>query len=116
MYRIRLAIAVMSALSLPAVAGEIDTKAVLGGALGSATGAAIGSAMGGREGAIVGGGVGGAAGAALGASSEPRVPVVREYHYRPQDDYRPRDYYPRHDNGLHLGHYKHKHGHRDHDD
>ncbi|MFZ0255172.1 MAG: glycine zipper domain-containing protein [Gammaproteobacteria bacterium] len=91
-------------------AGEVDGEAVLGGALGGATGAAVGSAVGGREGAIIGAGVGGALGAAVGShDSEPQQKVVttevvhvREVHHRPK----------RHDNGLHLGHWKHRHKHK----
>lgn len=94
-------------VSAPLPAGEVDGTAVLGGAVGGATGAAVGSAVGGREGAVIGAGVGGALGAAVGTQhSEPRPQVatkevvqVREVpHHHPQ----------RHDNGLHLGHRKHK--------
>jgi hypothetical protein len=95
----------ISISALPTVAGEVDGKAVLGGAVGGAAGAAIGSAVGGREGAIIGGALGGAAGAAVTASDESQtqsVPVqkrviVHEYKRG------------RHDRGLHPGHYKHKH-------
>ena len=71
-------------------AGEVDGEAVLGGALGGATGAAVGAAVGSHD-------------------SEPQQKVVttevvhvREVHHRPK----------RHDNGLHLGHRKHRHKHK----
>ena len=90
---------ILTAVSISA--GEVDATTVLGGALGGGAGAAVGSAVGGREGAIIGGGLGGALGAAIGGSasdthSRQRRPVIFEeprYH---------------HDNGLHLGHDKHK--------
>jgi hypothetical protein len=63
----------VSVLTLPVSAGEIDAKAALGGALGGATGAAVGSALGGHEGAIIGGAIGGATGAALEPISKPRT-------------------------------------------
>ena len=84
-----------------ATAQAVDGDAVIGGALGGATGAMVGSAMGGREGAIIGGAIGGAAGTAVATSERKReVVVVKDGHYR-------------HDNGLHLGHYKQKHRHHD---
>lgn len=92
-----------SALAVPAYA--LDTDAVVGGALGGAAGAAVGSAVGGREGAIVGAGIGGAAGAAVATSGREKTVVKRKVVYE-DDDYR-------HDNGLHRGHYKHKHRHDD---
>jgi outer membrane lipoprotein SlyB len=82
-------------------AGSVDGEAVLGGALGGAAGAAVGSALGGREGAIVGGALGGAAGVAIAADKpKPR--------YREREVVRVYEYEDRHDNGLHLGHRKHK--------
>jgi hypothetical protein len=66
----KLPVIVMAAWITTAQAGEVDGKAVIGGALGGATGAAVGSAVGGREGAIIGGGLGGAAGAAI--ATQPR--------------------------------------------
>jgi hypothetical protein len=105
-----LVISALLALASPAFAGGIDGQAVIGGALGGATGAAVGSAVGGREGAIIGGAIGGAAGVAIatgGAKDEKNVTkqvvVEKEVIYAPT----------RHDNGLHRGHYKSKHGHRD---
>ncbi len=56
-----------------AQAGDIDGRAVLGGAIGGGTGAAVGSAIGGRDGAILGAGLGGAAGAAI-ATKPQRAP------------------------------------------
>ncbi len=93
-----------SALAVPAYA--LDTDAVVGGALGGAAGAAVGSAVGGRDGAIIGAGIGGAAGAAVTTSGREKRVVRREVVY--EDRYR-------HDNGLHRGHYKHKHHHHDDD-
>jgi outer membrane lipoprotein SlyB len=97
-------------LATPAHAGGIDAQAVLGGALGGGAGAAVGSAIGGRDGAIIGGAIGGAAGAAIatdGNRSEPvaakQVVLEREVDYVPQH----------HDNGLHRGHHKNKHGRHD---
>lgn len=55
-------------LSGPALAGDIDSGAVVGGAVGGGAGAAVGSAVGGRDGAIIGGAIGGATGAAIGSS------------------------------------------------
>jgi outer membrane lipoprotein SlyB len=97
----------LSAISVPAFAGSIDGNAVLGGALGGAAGAAVGSAVGGRDGAIIGAGVGGAAGAAI-TTSDRRTERVREREVVYVDD-------DHHDNGRHLGHYKHKHRHGDDD-
>ena len=76
----------VSVLALPVSAGEIDAKAALGGALGGATGAALGSS----------------------ASSQHKTqpPPTRVIHRYPQHQ---------HDQGLHLGHYKRKHKHRDDD-
>lgn len=92
----------------PVYAGGVDGQAVLGGAIGGGAGAAIGSAVGGREGAIIGGAIGGAAGVAIATDgkSEPKttskqVVVEKEVVYVPVG---------RHDNGLHLGHGKNKHG------
>lgn len=99
-----LALIASSALAVPAFA--VDTDAVLGGALGGAAGAAVGSAVGGRDGAIIGAGIGGAAGAAVTTSGREKTVVKRKVVY--EDDYR-------HDNGLHRGHYKHKHRHGDDD-
>lgn len=97
----------LAALAAPAFAGGVDGKAVLGGALGGGTGAAVGSAIGGRDGAILGGAIGGAAGAAIATSgtkkTQPREVVVeRQVVYEDDHDH--------HDNGLHRGHYKHRHG------
>lgn len=88
------------ALSLPVYAGDIDGKAVLGGAIGGGAGAGIGSAVGGREGAIIGGGIGGAAGTRPRPQIVERKVVHVEHH---------------HHKGRHLGHHKHKHKHKHHD-
>jgi hypothetical protein len=107
-----LASAFALALALPvANAGEIDGKAVLGGAIGGGAGAAVGSAIGGREGAIIGGGLGGALGTAI--TAEDNKPKIRD-RYHPAYGVDRSDY--RHDNGLHLGHYKRKRKHRHHHD
>lgn len=60
-----LAFFVFSSISTPVMAGDVDGRSVLGGAIGGATGAAIGSAVGGKEGAMIGAGVGGVAGVAV---------------------------------------------------
>lgn len=87
-----------------AMAGNIDSGAVVGGAIGGGTGAAVGSAVGGRDGAIIGGAIGGAAGAAIGSSPThtERVEVkekvvVREAEGGP----------PGHHRGKKKGWYKH---------
>ncbi|MGV1100389.1 hypothetical protein ACUUL3_13400 [Thiovibrio sp. JS02] len=102
-----LAFCVISSFSAPAMAGDIDGKAVLGGAVGGAAGAAIGSAIGGKEGAMIGAGLGGVTGVAVATSDkkEPEVVHVKEkVVYVHEDEH--------HDNGLHRGHRKRKgHGH-----
>lgn len=89
-----------------AQAGEIDGRAVVGGAIGGGAGAALGSALGGREGAIIGAGVGAAAGTAVAttpgkeAKAKERVVVEREVIHV-------------HDEGCWPpGHCKHKHKHK----
>jgi hypothetical protein len=49
-------------LATPALADDLNTRALVGGGLGGALGALIGSEVGGRNGAILGGGLGGALG------------------------------------------------------
>ncbi len=78
------------------LADKIDEGAVIGGAAGGGAGAAVGSAVGGKEGAVIGAAVGAAAGAYIGAEDDDS-----HHHHR-----------GRHDNGLHLGHYKNKHKHK----
>lgn len=78
-----------------AVAGKIDTNAVLGGAIGGGTGAAVGSAVGGKNGAIIGSAIGAAAGTAIAAEDDKKkvkqaTPVRR-------------------DRGKHKGWRKHRH-------
>lgn len=75
---------------------NINTNAVLGGAIGGGAGAAVGSAVGGRNGAIVGSAVGAAAGVVVATPSN---------HYDDRD-YRRHDH---HDHGHHRGHHKHHH-------
>jgi outer membrane lipoprotein SlyB len=114
MKRIYLVVATLISIpTLPALADGADGSAVLGSAIGSAAGAAIGSAVGGREGAIIGGAVGGATGAAVGTSGRRQTEIVRVPVERPVIVHE----YDHHDNGLHLGHYKHKrkHKHKYHD-
>ena len=85
----------------------VDTNAVIGGALGGGTGAAVGSAIGGRDGAIIGGALGGAAGAAIATSGSKETKVVtKEVIVEKEVVY----VGGRHDNGLHRGHDKNKHG------
>jgi outer membrane lipoprotein SlyB len=80
---------------------QVDTNAVLGGAIGGGAGAAVGSAIGGRNGAILGSAVGAGAGVMIATPQQRSRGEYREY-----DD--------RHDNGWHRGH--HKHHHHEHDD
>lgn len=101
-----LAFCVISSISTTALADGVDGKAVLGGAIGGAAGAAVGSAVGGKTGAIVGAGLGGAAGAAV-ATSDEREPTRRREVVVHEEEH--------HDNGRHLGQYKHHKG-RGHDD
>ena len=95
----------LAALAAPAFAGGINGNAVIGGALGGGAGAAVGSAIGGRDGAIIGGAIGGATGAAIGSKSSKHTVVEREVVY--VDDH----HHGHHDNGLHRGEYKGRHGH-----
>jgi hypothetical protein len=99
----------LSTLAFPALAGGIDGNAVIGGALGGGAGAAVGSAVGGRDGAIIGGAIGGAAGAAIATSGSKETKVVTKEVVVEKEVF-VRD---RHDNGLHRGHHKGKHGHHD---
>jgi hypothetical protein len=94
----------LSAFAVPAFA--IDGNAVIGGAIGGGTGAAVGSALGGRDGAIIGGAIGGAAGAAIATSGSKPTTQAREVVVQKEVVYVP----ARHDNGLHLGQQKGKHG------
>jgi outer membrane lipoprotein SlyB len=63
-----------------ALAGDIDTGAVIGGAVGGGVGAGVGSKVGGTSGAVIGGAIGGATGAAIGSSTtkQPEKVVVKE--------------------------------------
>jgi uncharacterized protein YcfJ len=100
-------IVLLANFAAPVQARDIDGGAVIGGALGGATGAAVGSTIGGREGAIIGGGLGGALGAAVGSSeSEPRRKQVVEK--KVVHIHEVNHYHKRHDNGRHLGHFKHR--------
>lgn len=100
-----LALATLTLVSLPAFA--VDGKAVLGGAIGGGAGAAVGSSIGGREGAIIGGAIGGAAGAAIATSGSKDAKVVtKEIVIEKEVVVVP----AQHDNGLHRGHHKNKHG------
>ncbi len=80
-------------MPLTLLASNVDKGAVIGGAIGGGTGAAVGSAVGGKEGAVIGAAVGAAVGAYVGAEND-------DVHHHDSK---------RHDNGLHLGHYKNKH-------
>lgn len=97
-------LAACAAFSTPAFA--VDTNAVIGGAIGGGAGAAVGSSIGGREGAIIGGAIGGAAGAAIATSDSKQPKVVTKEVVVEREVVYVKD---RHDNGLHLGHQKHKH-------
>ena len=106
------------ALSTFANADSISTNTWVGGAIGAGVGAVVGHEVGDRDGAILGAAIGGAAGAAIGSDTQRRhrpAPVVREVryvepHYYWEDDH---DHGKRrwkrfhHDNGLHLGQYRH---------
>ena len=101
---------IAGSISTPAMAGDVDGNAVIGGAVGGAAGAAVGSAIGGKEGAMIGAGIGAVTGVAVATPSKERETVrVREKVVYVEEGH--------HDNGLHRGHYKKKHkkGH-DHDD
>lgn len=100
-----LALIALAAFAAPALAGGIDGNAVIGGALGGGAGAAVGSAIGGRDGAIIGGAIGGATGAAIATKGSKRTVVERDVVYEDERGH--------HDNGLHRGHHKHRHGHDD---
>ncbi|WP_324780502.1 hypothetical protein [Thiobacillus sedimenti] len=97
-----LVILALATCATPAFAGGIDGGAVLGGAIGGGAGAAVGSAIGGRDGAIIGGAIGGATGAAVGSKDSKRSVVEREVVYEEGRGH--------HDNGLHRGHHKGRHG------
>ncbi len=79
---------------------QIDTNAVLGGAIGGGAGAAVGSAVGGRNGAIVGSAVGAAAGVVIATPDKSHADRRHDHH----------------DHGHHYGHRKHHHKHHDHHD
>jgi len=102
-----LAFCVISSISSPVMAGDVDGKAVLGGAVGGAAGAAIGSAIGGKEGAMIGAGLGGVTGVAV-ATSDKKEHEADHVHGQPVYVYEDEGH---HDNGLHRGQYKHRKGH-----
>jgi len=81
-------------LATPVMAGNLNTRAAVGGGLGGALGAFIGSEVGGRSGAILGGGLGGALGSVVATDS-----------YRGGRYYGERYYYP-----PPKGHWQHRHG------
>lgn len=94
----------LSSLAMPALAGQVDGNAVLGGMLGGGAGAALGSAIGGKDGAVIGAGMGAAAGAAVAADGRSQTaPVQRQVVYMDGDRHE------HHDNGLHRGWYKQEH-------
>jgi hypothetical protein len=85
---------VTTVLTAPAMAGDLSTRAAIGGGLGGALGALVGSEVGGRSGAILGGGLGGALGSAVSTNGyRERRYVEREYYYYPA---KPRPRHPRH--------------------
>jgi len=102
-----LAFFVISSISTPVMAGDVDGKAVLGGAVGGAAGAAIGSAIGGKEGAMIGAGLGGVTGVAV-ATSDEKKPHATHVQGQTVYVYEDEDH---HDNGLHRGQNKHRNGH-----
>ena len=104
-YKHLLVLAALTAFAAPAYA--VDGKAVLGGAIGGGAGAAVGSSIGGRDGAIIGGALGGAAGAAIATSGTKETQVVTREVIVEKEVIHVKG---RHDNGLHLGHHKNKHG------
>jgi uncharacterized protein YcfJ len=67
-------------LAGPALGGDIDKGAVIGGAIGGGVGGGVGSKVGGTSGAVIGGAIGGAAGAAIGSNTtkQPEKVVVKE--------------------------------------
>lgn len=67
----------------PAAAGELNTRAAIGGGLGGALGAFIGSELGGQSGAVLGGGLGGALGSVVATDGYgERRYVERHYYHR----------------------------------
>lgn len=104
-----LALLLVGGLCLPASAAfasdgfqQINTNAILGGAIGGGAGAAVGSAMGGRNGAIIGGAIGAAGGVVI---ATPQRREVREYH----------EYDDRHEYDRHRGHHQQQHHEHEHD-
>jgi outer membrane lipoprotein SlyB len=94
------------AVSIPAMADDIDVGGALGSGLGGALGAYVGSEMGGRNGAVLGGGLGGAIGAVL----TDQLTDDRYYRSRRVEH---RHYYP----VKRRGHHRHdRRRHRDWDD
>ncbi len=103
------------ALAAPALAGDVDKGAVIGGAIGGGAGAGVGSMVGGTSGAVIGGAIGGAAGAAIGSSTtnEPKEKVIvkervveKEVRVVDADDH---DGPPGHRKGKKKGWKKHHH-------
>lgn len=107
---LKLPVIVLAAWAATAQAGEVDGKAVIGGALGGATGAAVGSAVGGRNGAIIGGGIGGAAGAAIATQPAKKEIVKVEKEVIVEKEV----VHVHHDDCWPPGHCKHKHKHHRH--
>ena len=70
-----------AALSAPALADGLNTRAALGGGLGGALGAYVGSELGGQTGAVVGGGVGGALGSVIATDGYGRPRYVERHYY-----------------------------------
>jgi uncharacterized membrane protein len=72
-----------AAVSAPAVADGLNTRAALGGGLGGALGAFVGSELGGQSGAVLGGGLGGALGSVIATDGYgERRYVERHYYHR----------------------------------
>lgn len=106
--------------SAAALAGDVDTRAVIGGAIGGGIGGGVGSKVGGTSGAVIGGAIGGAAGAAVGSSSgskrEPERVVVHERVVEKEVrvvEHDGHDGPPGHRHGKKKGWKKHHHHHDD---
>jgi hypothetical protein len=103
----KLPLLVMAIWGATAQAGDVDGKAVIGGAVGGGAGAAVGSAVGGREGAIIGGAIGGGVGAAIATQPSKETPKVTKQVVVKKKVVHERKCWP-------PGHCKHKHKHYHH--
>lgn len=101
----KLPLIVMAIWGATAQAGDVDGKAVIGGAVGGGAGAAVGSAVGGREGAIIGGAIGGGAGAAIATQPSSKETKVEKHVIVQKEVVHEHECWP-------PGHCKHKHKHK----